>query len=136
MHQKHPDDSHRPGRPPAPALHRLLLVTDTWHETNGVTTTLRHTVRVAAQRGYDISLLHPGLFRRVTNPFYPQYRHAVPTPWRIRALLDTVQPGHGYNILYPIIVLFSVCFLFTLRNQYVPSVDLYDTVLQNSIVIF
>jgi glycosyltransferase involved in cell wall biosynthesis len=77
---------------PAQVLHRLLLVTDTWHETNGVTTTLRHTVRVAAQRGYDISLLHPGLFRRVTNPFYPQYRHAVPNLGRIRALLDTVQP--------------------------------------------
>jgi glycosyltransferase involved in cell wall biosynthesis len=92
MHQRQDDDSHRPGTPPAQTLHRLLLVTDTWRETNGVTNTLRHTMSVAAQRGYDISILHPGLFPSVTNPFYPQYRHAVPTPRRVSELLDNVQP--------------------------------------------
>ena len=92
MHQRHDNDSHRPGKLPAQALQRLLLVTDTWRETNGVTNTLRHTVRVAAKRGYDIAILHPGLFLNITNPFYPQYRHAVPNPWRIRELLDNMRP--------------------------------------------
>jgi hypothetical protein len=56
MYQRQDDASHRPGKLPTQALHRLLLVTDTWRETNGVTNTLRHTVRVTAQRGYDISI--------------------------------------------------------------------------------
>ena len=92
MHQRQDDDSHQPGRPPVQALQRLLLVTDTWRETNGVTNTLRHTVSVAAKRGYDISILHPGLFLSVTNPFYSQYRHALPNPWRIRELLHNLRP--------------------------------------------
>jgi glycosyltransferase involved in cell wall biosynthesis len=49
-------------------------------------------MQVAAQCGYNISILHPGLFPSITNPFYPQYRHALPNPWRIRELLRHLRP--------------------------------------------
>jgi hypothetical protein len=49
-------------------------------------------VRVAAKRGYDIAIVHPGLFRSVTNPFCPQYQHALPYPRYIRELLCNLRP--------------------------------------------
>lgn len=73
-------------------LRKILLITDTWSETNGVTTTLRHTLRVAEQRGIEFMPIHPGLFPRFPNPVYRQYWHAVPVPGRTRSLLREVQP--------------------------------------------
>lgn len=73
-------------------LKRILLVTDTWNETNGVTNTLTYTIAVAAARGYDISILHAGMFPNIANPFYRQYRLALPSLRRTQALLQRLQP--------------------------------------------
>jgi 1,2-diacylglycerol 3-alpha-glucosyltransferase/glucuronosyltransferase len=71
---------------------KILLATDTWGETNGLTTTLRHTVATAAQQGYSFRVLHPEDFWRFPNPLYRQYWHALPTPWQVRRILQSVQP--------------------------------------------
>ena len=80
MQQMQDEDQQQAGEAPNGAIKRLLLVTDTWNETNGVTTTLQHTLAIATARGYDISLLHPCMFSTFSNPFYRQYRLALPTP--------------------------------------------------------
>lgn len=73
-------------------IETILIATDTWNETNGLTTTLHHTLAEGERQGYTFHVLHPGLFLRFPNPLYPSYRHALPTPWKVRRLLQTIQP--------------------------------------------
>ena len=78
--------------PPQQQIRKILIVTDTWRDTNGVNTTLRQTLATGRRRGYAFAVLHPGLFARLPNPFYRQYSHALPNPWRARRLLQHIQP--------------------------------------------
>ena len=73
-------------------IRKILIVTDTWSETNGVTNTLHHTVAVAERLGAEVEVLHPGPFPRFVNPYYPLYRHAIPIPSRVRAILQVANP--------------------------------------------
>jgi glycosyltransferase involved in cell wall biosynthesis len=86
--------SHRPAR----SIEKIVLATDTWNETNGLTTTLQNTLSIGAQRGYAFEVLHPGLFLRVPSPFYRRYWHAVPLPWQVRRFLQSVRP-HAVHIV-------------------------------------
>ncbi len=73
-------------------IRKILIVTDTWSETNGVTNTLHHTVTMAERLGVEVVLLHPGPFPRFINPYYPLYRHAIPIPQRVRSILQGADP--------------------------------------------
>jgi glycosyltransferase involved in cell wall biosynthesis len=73
-------------------VQKILLVTDTWQETNGLTTTLKYTLAIGRQWGYTFAVLHPGMFARLRNPWYRQYAHALPNPWRVRHLLRHFRP--------------------------------------------
>jgi glycosyltransferase involved in cell wall biosynthesis len=73
-------------------IRKILLITDTWKETNGLTTTLRHTLAAGRRRGYEFVVLHPALFPCFRNPFYRQYWHALPNPWRMQEILYAAQP--------------------------------------------
>ena len=54
---------------------RLTLVTDAWEpQINGVVTTLQKTVLEMEARGCEVTVLHPGLFRTVPLPSYPEIR--------------------------------------------------------------
>jgi glycosyltransferase involved in cell wall biosynthesis len=77
---------------PARTIKKIVVATDTWNETNGLTTTLQHTLTIATQRGYAFEVLHPGLYLRIPSPFYRQYWHAIPFPWQVRRVLQRVQP--------------------------------------------
>ncbi|HMN96994.1 MAG TPA: glycosyltransferase family 1 protein [Phycisphaerales bacterium] len=57
---------------------RIALVTDAWKpQVNGVVTTLGHVVRELEGRGHSVQVVHPGLFRTVPCPRYPQIRLAL-----------------------------------------------------------
>ncbi len=73
-------------------IRKILIVTDTWSEINGVTNTLHHTVATAEPRGIEVALLHPGQFPRFINPYYPLFRHAIPLPWRVRSIIQAAAP--------------------------------------------
>jgi glycosyltransferase involved in cell wall biosynthesis len=73
-------------------VQKILIVTDTWQETNGLTTTLKHTLAIGQQWGYAFAVLHPGMFARLRNPLYRQYAHALPNPWRLGRLLRHIRP--------------------------------------------
>lgn len=71
---------------------KLLLITDAWKpQTNGVVTTLEQVTAHLSRRGFDVSVLHPALFRTVPLPSYPEIRVAI-DPWRVGRMILDQQP--------------------------------------------
>jgi glycosyltransferase involved in cell wall biosynthesis len=74
---------------------RLHLVTDAWHpQVSGVVTALEKTKQHLERAGCEVVVIHPGLFRSVPLPWYPEVRLAV-LPWRaMRRLLMGGAPDY------------------------------------------
>ena len=71
---------------------KLLLITDAWEpQTNGVVTTLKQVTEELIQRGFDLAVLHPGLFKTLPLPSYPEIRVAI-NPWRVRRMILRERP--------------------------------------------
>lgn len=74
------DDVTTPGTDPAgpPAdRRRIALCTDAWHpQVNGVVRTLSTVVEDLEARGHEVLVVHPGLFRTMPCPRYPEIRLA------------------------------------------------------------
>lgn len=71
----------------------LALVTDAWlPQINGVVTTLLKTVEGVETHGHCLTVIHPGLFRTVPCPGYPEIRLAVLPRRRLAKILDEVRP--------------------------------------------
>src|SRR5262245_3220072 len=67
---------------------RLVVVTDAWKpQTNGVVTTLANVIEELARLGVETRVIHPGLFRTLPLPSYPEIRVAVDI-WRLARLFD------------------------------------------------
>jgi glycosyltransferase involved in cell wall biosynthesis len=77
-----PDSDHAPMTPTHLGPVRLALVTDAWlPQVNGVTTTLGRCVDEIRAMGDTVEVIHPGLFRTVPCPRYPEIRlAAMPVP--------------------------------------------------------
>ncbi len=72
---------------------KLVLISDAWEpQTNGVVTTLEEVSRHFLRRGIDVMVLHPGLFRTLPLPSYPEIRLAI-DPWRIGRLIRAERPN-------------------------------------------
>ena len=57
---------------------RLSIVTDAWFpQVNGVVTTLSAVVKWLSGEGHDVDVIHPGDFRTVPCPGYPEIRLAL-----------------------------------------------------------
>ena len=66
---------------------RISLITDAWApQTSGVVTTLSRMVQGLEERGHEVQVIHPGLFRTLPCPTYPDIRLAV-FPYRKLARL-------------------------------------------------
>jgi glycosyltransferase involved in cell wall biosynthesis len=91
--------SSAPGRPDAAeetrSTRKLLLVTDAWHpQVSGVVTALAKTKECLERDGWEVVVIHPGLFRSVPLPWYPEVRLAV-SPWRsLRRMLLRETPDY------------------------------------------
>ncbi|MDE0079585.1 MAG: glycosyltransferase, partial [Caldilineaceae bacterium] len=73
-------------------MKKLLLVTDAWEpQTNGVVTTLQQVVRHLPDFGFEARVVHPGRFKQVPLPSYPEIRISR-NPWKIREILQLEQP--------------------------------------------
>jgi glycosyltransferase involved in cell wall biosynthesis len=71
---------------------RLVIVTDAWSpQTNGVVTTLNAVIAHLPDLGYDVHVVHPGLFATLPLPGYPEIRVAR-DPWKLARLLDDLRP--------------------------------------------
>jgi len=72
---------------------RISLITDAWPpQTSGVVTTLTRTVRGLEERGHRVQVLHPGLFRTVPCPTYPEIRLALKPRRPLADFLDAFDP--------------------------------------------
>lgn len=73
-------------------MSRLLIVTDAWTpQTNGVVTTLQAVVRHLPALGFEVQVLHPGLFATVPLPSYREIRVAR-DPWRVARMIAGCLP--------------------------------------------
>jgi hypothetical protein len=69
----------------------MLIVTDTFQQTNGVSTTYKNLRRVAKSRNLRFRVLHPSLFRWMKLPFYPEIQLNL-QPFRLWRTLNRIQP--------------------------------------------
>jgi glycosyltransferase involved in cell wall biosynthesis len=72
---------------------RIAIVTDAWFpQTSGVVTTLSRMVEGLQGRGHEVEVVHPGMFKTIPCPTYPDIRLAL---WPGKALarrLEAFQP--------------------------------------------
>lgn len=72
---------------------RIALITDAWlPQINGVVRSLGATVDHLRERGHEVELVQPGLFRNWPCPTYPEIRLALGCREPVRSLLDAMQP--------------------------------------------
>ncbi len=71
---------------------KLLLISDAWEpQTNGVVTTLRQVADQLTRRGDVVVVLHPGHFKTLPLPSYPEIRVAI-DPWRVGRMIFEERP--------------------------------------------
>lgn len=72
---------------------RLCIVTDAWEpQVNGVVTTLTNLTREARLDGWEVLVIHPGLFAGIPAPGYREVM--LSWPWRIRDMIREFNPNH------------------------------------------
>ena len=72
---------------------RISIITDAWHpQFNGVVRTLEHTVAELEGAGHTVQMIHPGLFRSLRFPPYPDIRLAVFPKRKVAKLLREFNP--------------------------------------------
>ncbi len=71
----------------------LLLATDAWApQINGVVRTWQHVIAELEALGHRVTVVHPGLFRTVAAPRYPEIRLALCPGRRVAALVREQRP--------------------------------------------
>lgn len=72
---------------------RIMIVTDAWvPQVNGVVRTLKMTSRQLEAWGHRVEFLHPGGFRQIPCPTYPEIALAMTTPTIVAKRIDAFQP--------------------------------------------
>jgi len=73
----------------------LLLITDAWHpQVNGVVRAYENMRTRLPARGITMEVVHPGLFKTMPLPFYPELRVAMFPKRRLRTLIAKHSPDH------------------------------------------
>ena len=68
-------------------MKKLTIVTDAWNpQVNGVVTTLNKMEEMASDYGYEVNVIHPGLFKTIPTPTYNEIRTAI-NPWKMSDML-------------------------------------------------
>jgi glycosyltransferase involved in cell wall biosynthesis len=72
---------------------KFALVTDAWMpQVNGVVRTWTEVVRQMEGLGHKVLVIHPGLFRTIAAPKYPEIRLAMFPRRKVVSLLEDYQP--------------------------------------------
>lgn len=75
-------------------MKKLLLITDAWQPlTNGVVTTYINVIRELAALGVRTEVIHPGLFRSMPCPGYPEIPLSL-NVWRVGRMIDASAADH------------------------------------------
>lgn len=77
---------------------RIALVTDTWYpQINGVVTTLATVARKVNERGHELEVIHPGEFKNIPCPTYPEIKLALLPGKDLEERLSAVDAVHIAN---------------------------------------
>lgn len=72
---------------------KFVLVTDAWApQVNGVVRTWQHVTREMTKLGHDPHVIHPGPFKTIGAPRYPEIRLAILPGRRLRKQLNYLNP--------------------------------------------
>lgn len=95
---------------------RIVIITDAWEpQVSGVVTTLKKMVELATKDGYDISVIHPGLFKaQFRFKTYPEIPFAI--PFGLSKMLR-YQEGTVYHIATEGPLGLAAGFILTSRNK-------------------
>ncbi|MFN4288062.1 MAG: glycosyltransferase family 4 protein [Brevundimonas sp.] len=72
---------------------RIVLATDAWEpQVNGVVRTLTRTIAECQAMGHEMEVIHPGQFKTIPCPTYPEIRLALGAEEEIRERLRAFEP--------------------------------------------
>lgn len=72
---------------------KIVLVTDAWApQVNGVVRTWQCVINEMAKLGHDPHVIHPGQFKTIAAPRYPEIRLAILPSRSLRKKLNTLKP--------------------------------------------
>lgn len=72
---------------------KIALLTDAWEpQVNGVVRTWQHVIAESEKLGHAFRVIHPGMFKTVGAPKYPEIRLALWPYGKTRRTLDDLQP--------------------------------------------
>jgi glycosyltransferase involved in cell wall biosynthesis len=72
---------------------RIAIVTDAWFpQTSGVVTALSNISKGLEARGHEVKVIHPGLFKTVPCPTYPQIRLSCLPYRKLRRVMKDFKP--------------------------------------------
>jgi len=72
----------------------VAIITDVWASKpiNGVVTTLWNIKKALEGHGFKVMVIHPGLFRSLPLPTYPEIKLAILAKRKLKRLLESIQP--------------------------------------------
>lgn len=68
----------------------MLIVSDTFDQVNGVANTYKNLIKESKEY---INILHPGLFKTIKAPYYPEVQLVV-DPWKVYGAIKKINPEH------------------------------------------
>jgi len=84
-------EDHTLARGSKESIMKITIVTDTWHNVNGVVTTLTNTVRILKKWGHEVQVIEPSQFRTVDVPVYPEVKFSWDL-WRVGPMIEEFKP--------------------------------------------
>ena len=73
---------------------RILIVSDAWTpQVNGVVQTIKETVKVLENWGYQVKVISPSNFVHFPLPSYPEIKLAIPTKHKLAKLITEFNPS-------------------------------------------
>lgn len=74
---------------------KILIVTDAWTpQVNGVVTVFEKMIPLLRERGFEVTVAHPGLFNTIPFFLYPEIPLAPFPRARMEAIFDAEMPAH------------------------------------------
>lgn len=72
---------------------KIVIITDAWTpQVNGVVTTLKNIISIASKE-FDIHIIHPGLYKTIPFPTYPEIRLPIDI-WNVSVDIKKLNPDH------------------------------------------
>lgn len=74
---------------------KVLIVSDAWNQTNGVVTTLETTIKHLEKNGFVVEIIHPGLFKGISFPFYKEIKLvSLLEKQKFQWMIETINPDY------------------------------------------